>query len=160
MSCQHLPCRRIFKFLVHQCWKLVKICYLAVSFSFLLPLFQDVHGINLAFAETWLDCPSRYTFTLTMVLRISFSHNYLFFSIPVYVRVAIKFCWNLRKLWFLVIFFKQKFENLCFSLKCFPISLQCNAENTELKSEQPVMRYMFQTFSIWVFTMEAALGGF
>ena len=46
------------------------------------------------------------------------------------------------------------------SLAVFILFGQCNAENTELKSEQPVMRYMAQTFSVWVFTMEVALGGF
>ena len=93
--------------------------------------------------------------TLTIVLRICFSHNCFFFSIPVHPRVTIVFGGNFRKivifdqnalLFFCCFFFHLNIRKIVFRLKTF-LFVQLK---TNLKSELSLMRYMFSTFLLYM----------
>ena len=155
MSCQHFPPKHIFKYLVHQCWKLIQRCSLKVSLSLLYPLFQHMHRsmrtLKSCHSRKHVDGTSMCMPTLTLVLRISlrisFSHYCFFFSKPMYLRVTIEYWRNFRKLGFLVknaFFFHQRF--VVFSAQIVLHSLFDWMLKPNLYQGCPLWDTCFQTF--------------
>ena len=152
MSCQHFPPKRIFKFLVNQCWKLIQRCSLKVSISFLSPLFQHMHRSMSTLKICLVENLCRWHEYVNAYLNFGFKNQFFYIIVSFSVNLCISglqsgfgeisencdFGSKMRG------FFYQKKSKNNFSAQIVLHSF-CNLMlNTESISELSIMRYVFQ----------------